>query len=123
MKKYIGIGLIVLTLVVIGLISLRMPNDQVSPIVSSIQPQNQVVIDNYEYKPAKVTVKRGTTVVWLNKDIAQHTVTSDEASLSGPNGERFGQNEKYEYTFNTVGVFAYHCEPHPYMKGLIEVVE
>lgn len=84
---------------------------------------NTVEIKKYEFTPKKITVKKGTTVTWINYDIAPHTVTIDDEALVGPKSKFFGQGEKYTYTFNEVGVFPYHCEPHPYMKATVEVIE
>ncbi len=92
-----------------------------APTATAPQAANAVTIEKYAYGPATLTVKKGTTVTWTNKDVAKHTVTVD--SGTGPASAFFGQNETYSYTFDTVGVFPYHCEPHPYMKGTVEVVE
>ena len=37
--------------------------------------------------------------------------------------ELLAKVESYSWTFNTVGTYTYHCSPHPYMKGIVEVVE
>lgn len=81
---------------------------------------NAVTIQDYAYGPAKLVVKKGTTVTWTNKDVAKHTVTGKNG---GPKSELFGQNETYSYTFDTVGTFDYFCEPHPYMKASVQVTE
>jgi amicyanin len=82
---------------------------------------NTVSIENYAYSPASITVKKGTTVTWTNNDSVEHTVTVD--SGSGPQSELFGKGKTYSYTFDTVGTFSYHCQPHPYMKGTVTVTE
>ena len=85
--------------------------------------ENTVLISNYEYSPKKITVKKGTTISWINKDIAKHTVTVDTDITNGPNSDFFGQGKSYKFTFNKVGTYPYHCEPHPYMKAIVEVIE
>lgn len=82
---------------------------------------NAVFIDNYTYSPTPLKVKKGTKVTWTNHDIAKHTVTVD--SGTGPMSAFFGKGETYSYTFDTVGTYKYHCEPHPYMHGTVEVTE
>ncbi len=67
-----------------------------------------------------MTVKKGTTITWINKDIAKHTVTSEDNQINSP---RFGQGEKFTFQFTKTGMFSYFCQPHPYMKGSIEVTE
>lgn len=89
---------------------------------SEITP-NTITISNYRFKPQFLTIKKGTTVTWNNMDIARHTVTADQSSKDAPSSQFFGQGESYSYTFNTAGTYTYHCEPHPYMKATITVIE
>lgn len=82
---------------------------------------NAVTLQKFSFSPSKITVKKGTTVTWTNQDDAGHTVTSDSGNmLSSPLFRKAG---KFTYTFNETGSFSYHCEPHPYMKAVVEVVE
>lgn len=96
------------------------PSSQTSATTPVHANPNAILIEDYTFKPATLTVKKGTIVTWTNKDIAKHTITGD---AGGPKSELFGQRQTYGYTFDTVGTFPYHCEPHPYMKGTVEVVE
>lgn len=83
-----------------------------------------VSISNFAYSPGTLKVKKGSTVTWTNNDSVAHTVTSDsESPKSGLDSELFGQGETFEFTFNEVGVFKYHCAPHPSMTASVEVVE
>ena len=83
---------------------------------------NEVVISNYEFNPSPIKIKVGTTVTWLNKDIARHNVVTDEGQpAGGPKSELISKNGQYQTVFMKPGIYRYHCEPHPYMKGVIEV--
>lgn len=85
---------------------------------------NSINIENYTFVPSTITVKKGTTITWTNKDQAEHNVVSDDdSSQGGPNGPLIGQGETYSFTFDTVGTFKYHCQPHPYMKAEVVVTE
>jgi plastocyanin len=88
-----------------------------------VMATNSVKIKNFAYSPQKIKVKKGTTVVWENQDIAPHTVTKTDKSKSGPDSENFGKGGKYSYTFTETGQFEYFCKPHPYMKATVEVIE
>ncbi len=96
----------------------------VKPVVKkppvSTSANASVTIDNYNFSPPTLTVKKGTTVVWVNHDIAKHTITADSGAFTS---EFFGKGEKYTHVFNEVGTFAYHCEPHPYMHGTVVVTD
>ncbi len=61
----------------------------------------------------------GTAVTWINYDQGSHTVTSDDglfASSNIPPGGRF------TYTFESPGIYRYHCQIHPSMRGTVSVV-
>ena len=81
---------------------------------------NQVVIDNFAFGPTTLTVKRGTTVTWINKDGDAHTVTAVGAKpLFGSNPLDTG--ESFSFTFSQPGTYAYFCKIHPTMKGVVVV--
>lgn len=80
----------------------------------------KVEIVDFEYQPSPVTVQAGGKVTWLNEDSADHTATLDDGSFT--TGTLAGGKLKSE-SFKVPGVYAYHCEIHPQMKGELEVVE
>lgn len=82
-----------------------------------------VVIKDFAFGPSTLTVKKGTTVKWTNQDEDRHDITPDEASDDFQKSELLSKGESYEFTFNTLGTYAYHCTPHPYMKGTVVVTE
>ena len=78
-----------------------------------------VLIQNFHFKPAKITIKRGMKVRWINKDRMTHTATAN-------NGKSFdsghlSKGESYTHTFKSVGTKKYHCEIHPFMRGRVVV--
>lgn len=81
-----------------------------------------VTIKDFDFSPMNITVKKGTKVTWTNQDSVRHNVVSDSGN-GGPNGPLLGKGESYSFTFDTVGTFAYHCDPHPYMKATVTVTE
>lgn len=95
-----------------------------TPTADSSQVQTSSInIQNFAFSPAKVTVKKGTKVTWTNKDSTKHDISPDDGGLSFPKSELLGQNESHSFTFTAAGTYSYHCSPHPYMKGTIEVTE
>jgi amicyanin len=85
--------------------------------------QSNVDIKDYAYTPPKIQVKKGTKVTWTNQDSVRHDVTPDSEGSDFKASELLDNGESYSFTFNTVGTYTYHCSPHPYMKGTVEVVE
>ena len=82
-------------------------------------PTRTVLIQNFRFKPAKITIERGTRVRWINKDSTAHTATAN-------NGRSFdsgslGQGERFSHTFRSAGKRFYHCEIHPDMRGRVIV--
>jgi plastocyanin len=82
---------------------------------------DKVSIENFNFTPAKITVKMGTKVTWTNNDSVAHTVTAD--SGTGPKSDNISPGGTYSYTFDSVGNFAYHCNIHPDMTGSVTVTQ
>lgn len=97
--------------------------DQTTPQQSNA---TQVTIKNRAYSPAKVTIKKGTTVTWTNEDSMGHNVVTANAATGGglpTTAQLLAKGEKFSHTFTEVGTFNYFCTPHPDMKGTVEVTE
>ena len=83
------------------------------------QATRTVVIQNFSFKPAHITVKRGTRVTWINRDMTKHTATASNGAFDS-GVLRPGQS--YSHTFKTAGrTNNYHCEIHPFMRGSVTV--
>lgn len=76
-----------------------------------------VVIDGVKYVPEALTVKRGDTVVWINKDPYPHTATSNGAFDSGS----IAAGKSWRLKPREAGDYAYICTLHPNMKGTLKV--
>jgi len=83
---------------------------------------NTVTIQNFAFSPASITIKKGTTVTWTNKDSATHTVTESDSS-TGPDSGDLANGKSYSFTYNQTGTFSYHCSIHPNMTGTVKVTE
>ena len=77
-----------------------------------------VTIDNFTFSPARLTVKAGTTVTWVNQDDIPHTVASDTKVFKS---KALDTDDKFSFTFTTPGVYDYFCSLHPHMTGKIVV--
>ena len=78
----------------------------------------EIEIEDFKYNPSTITISKGTTIVWKQRDSTKHTVTSDNNLFDSG---LLSKDETWSYTFNEAGVFEYHCKPHTYMKGKIIV--
>ncbi len=87
-----------------------------TPAASAPIAANAISIQNFAFSPATLTVKKGTTVTWMNNDTATHTVKSS-LFTSG----NLAKGDTFKFTFDTVGTFNYSCGVHPSMMGTIIV--
>jgi len=82
----------------------------------------EVTIANYQFEPAELIVRAGTTVRWENREnCTSHSVyfTGDEVFETA----RLFPGESWSHRFDRAGVREYHCGPHPEMRGRIIVTE
>ena len=79
-----------------------------------------VVIDNFTFTPATLTVKAGTRVVWKNEDDIPHTVVSD-ASPPLFRSKALDTDDTFSTVFDKPGTYPYFCGLHPHMQGTIVV--
>jgi len=79
-----------------------------------------VVIDGFQFTPEVLTVKRGTTVTFVNKDATPHTVSPDgKAKFVGI--DRLMSGESKTITFKERGTQGYFCQFHTTMMGKVVV--
>jgi plastocyanin len=80
-------------------------------------PQRHVIeMRGFAFVPAQVTVARGDTVVWINRDALPHTATSEQWD----SGEMRAQ-ATWGVVADDTGTLEYICAYHPSMRGTITV--
>jgi plastocyanin len=91
------------------------------PGLAAAEPADvKVTIDNFTFKPDKITVPRGTKVTWVNQDDIPHTVVDakDAHRMKSP---AMDTDESFSFTFTTPGTYGYFCSLHPHMQGTVIV--
>lgn len=89
-----------------------------SPAPAAVKPSVKTVfISNFAFDPAAISIQKGDTVTWQNKDSVAHTVIIDNEAGSAP----LLKDQTFTHTFATAGHFIYHCGIHPSMKGTVDV--
>ena len=85
-----------------------------------VVPEGAAVLKIAQYKFATdtVTITAGRTVVWVNDDVAEHTVTFDGTEPGSPT---IAPGGTFSHRFDKPGTYAYHCTPHPFMKAVVIV--
>jgi plastocyanin len=84
------------------------------------QPSVKVRIDNFAFVPKELTIPVGTTITWQNADDVPHTATSKDEPQTFDSGA-LDTDDKYSFTFNKPGKYAYYCKVHPHMTGVVIV--
>ena len=79
-----------------------------------------VDIANFAFSPASVTIAKGTTVTWTNKDSASHTVTSTTGATAFASGT-IAAGKSFANTFDVAGTWTYKCYFHPSMTATVIV--
>ncbi|MGI5864297.1 MAG: cupredoxin domain-containing protein [Myxococcales bacterium] len=87
--------------------------------VPTAQPARteSVEIEGFAFRPLRIVVPRGTTVVWTNRDKVLHTVTA----VDGGFDSAVPPDRSFRLTFDQPGTYPYNCEPHPFMRGVVVV--
>lgn len=88
---------------------------------SNLAPQvaNEVLIQNFAFNPANLSVKVGDDVKWRNDDSMVHRIDGiTDASMKSSDLDR---GDTYQFTFDQTGTLEYICGIHTYMKGSVVV--
>ena len=94
--------------------------------VSNAQEQVNVTIvseastlNDKAFQPNPLEVSVGTTVVWTNDDFGLHTKTDNNVAFDSGT---LRPDDTFEYTFDKIRTYAYHCMLHPSMVGRVVVL-
>lgn len=76
-----------------------------------------IVIDKMAFGPAPASVRAGDVIVWVNRDIFQHTATASDKSFDVD----LPAGKQARVVVKKAGVVSYYCRYHPGMKGKVTV--
>ena len=96
----------------------------VSPgLVAGGDESGLVVIKDFKFLPQHITIRKGQTVTWENREKRQyHSVWFQALGEDEPEDYLFPE-DTYERSFPESGEFPYRCGPHPEMTGSVTVTE
>jgi len=77
-----------------------------------------VEIKDFAFAPATLTIPRGATVSWLNRDAEPHTVVANDGAFKS---SALDTDDRFARRFDAAGTFPYHCSIHPHMTGTVVV--
>lgn len=101
---------------------------QVTIVPGSSSPSQTI---NFVPKAVQGSLGVSSRVVWTNTDSVPHSVTSDNNYKDVISGsfnsiDHIGlipPQQKFTFVFTADGVYAYHCEPHPWMQGKVTILK
>ncbi|MFA6254890.1 MAG: cupredoxin domain-containing protein [Patescibacteria group bacterium] len=113
MKKILPFAFLGLSLILAGCAQQSaQPINQGQPVTTG----NNIVIQNFSFNPAVLSIAKGTTVIWTNEDSVVHKIKSDTF-----NSNNLNRGDSFEFKFDNVGTYDYVCAIHSNMKGKIIV--
>lgn len=109
MKKsrasWLWLGLIVLLMTQCG---------ENNPLAPDMLGENEIWIQDRQFVPDELTVSKGATVKWTNRDDEIHTVNSGQPM--NPTGQfnsaNLREGEVFSFTFLSIGTFNFFCDLH-----------
>jgi plastocyanin len=78
-----------------------------TPTDSVLSGEVSIYLQDNAFHPQQLTVKVGTTVNWINRDPAFHSVTSDTGLFKS---SLLTVGQMFSYTFDQPGTYPYYCE-------------
>lgn len=95
------------------------------PFLQSDEPgENEIWMNDLTFIPKIKKIKVGTTITWINKETAMHTIVSGtlEEKTGRFESKRLGKGGKFSFTFKEKGIYKYYCGTHSdQMDGVIIV--
>ncbi|RSM48614.1 copper-binding protein [Amycolatopsis balhimycina DSM 5908] len=81
----------------------------------------QVMMQDYAFSPAALTVRVGDTVTWMQHDQAPHDVVTTSAPVAF-RSPQLSAGQSWSYTFRQPGTYQYYCSVHPDMRASVTVL-
>jgi len=81
-------------------------------------PARAVAIENMQFMPATLQVRRGERIVWSNRDLVPHTVTARDGSFDS---HAIAPGGTWSVVATRTGALDYACLYHPTMVAHLDV--
>ena len=106
-------------LVIVGFNPFKMQETAPTPVIVII-PAGSAENPRLGFTPSliKIVIGVNNTVIWKNEDVEWHTAHSNIPEFDS---KMIPPGTSFTHTFERAGSYPYHCDPHPWMTGLIIV--
>jgi plastocyanin len=95
-------------------------------LVALILPGTAVAADvqvgDFSFRPDYTRIDPGETVTWtVLGNASPHTVNSGAGAPAAFDSTELLPGQAFSFTFAAAGRYPYHCNIHPFMKGVVQV--
>jgi plastocyanin len=106
-------------MVIVGFNPFNMQGTAPTPVVVIIQA-GSAENPRLGFLPSliKIVIGVNNTVIWKNEDVEWHTAHSNIPEFDS---KMIPPGASFTHTFQRAGSYPYHCDPHPWMTGLVIV--
>lgn len=115
----------ILLMTACGCTSQSPPGITPTPQQTPAQSRTTVTIKGFTFNPTDLHIGRGQSVTWINEDAAEHQVVNDPFNQTALGAyfksSSLAKGASYSFTFDSPGIYKYHCLIHPSMTGTITV--
>jgi len=110
---------VVAVMIITGFNPFSMQGTAPTPVVVIISP-GASLNPRLGFTPSliKLVIGVNNTVIWKNEDSDWHTAHSNIPEFDS---KMIPPGASFTHTFQRSGSFPYHCDPHPWMTGLVIV--
>jgi len=83
----------------------------------------EITISKSGLNPETITITKGTTITWINKDAVIHEIRSGTPASPRTlfDSDIMQSRQTYKYTFTIAGTYEFYDEIHPALQGTIIV--
>ncbi len=78
-----------------------------STISCNTPGENEIWIQDHEFKPQRKTINKDQEITWVNTDNDKHTVVD-----SGRFNKTLNSGESFSYRYDSTGNYSYRCALH-----------
>lgn len=93
--------------------------EAVVPKIEGHRGAVEVRIEDKIFSPSVLTVNKGTTVVWSNNDLTEHSVTAENEDFDS---DTLKPGQSYSRTLYKPGTYTYFSSKDPVVRGTIQVL-
>jgi plastocyanin len=134
-NKYVWVIILLIIIVALGallLLSNKTNNNpavghstQIMSTTKSYSQTEKIMVTSSGFEPQTITIKRGTRIIWTNKNGVRVTINSDNypTNLLWPflNLGAFNNGSSVSVIFEMAGKYTYHNHFNPSQKGTVIV--